>query len=127
MYDIIDLNSRKVAELRDIAKELNIARTDKLKKQELVYAILDEQAFTTSAKAKADGDDGDKKESGKKPDRYWSGTTTRCCQERIEALKKMRPKTRPLQKTKEMVAGTTKQSVVTAKGALNLVETDLKR
>ena len=45
---------------------------------------------------------------------------------KIEALKKMRPKTRPLQKTKEMVAGTTKQSVVTAKGALNLVETDLK-
>ncbi|HCZ08525.1 MAG TPA: transcription termination factor Rho, partial [Flavobacteriales bacterium] len=65
MYDIIDLNSRKVAELRDIAKELNIARTDKLKKQELVYAILDEQALTTSAKAKADGDDGDKKESSK--------------------------------------------------------------
>ena len=40
MYDIIDLNSRKVAELRDIAKELNIARVDKLKKQELVYACL---------------------------------------------------------------------------------------
>ena len=49
MYDIIDLNSRKVAELRDIAKELNIARVDKLKKQELVYAILDEQAVNTSA------------------------------------------------------------------------------
>ena len=49
MYDIIDLNSRKVAELRDIAKKLNIARVDKLKKQELVYAILDEQAVNTSA------------------------------------------------------------------------------
>ena len=49
MDDIIDLNSRKVAELRDIAKELNIARVDKLKKQELVYAILDEQAVNTSA------------------------------------------------------------------------------
>ena len=66
MYDIIDLNSRKVAELRDIAKELNIARTDKLKKQELVYAILDEQAVTTSAKAKTEGE-GTKKEDGKKP------------------------------------------------------------
>ena len=49
MYDIIDLNSRKVAELRDIAKKLNIARVDKLKKQELVYAILDEQAVNTSS------------------------------------------------------------------------------
>ena len=63
MYDIIDLNSRKVAELRDIAKELNIARTDKLKKQELVYAILDEQAVSTSAKAKQGGDDTKKKEA----------------------------------------------------------------
>ena len=63
MYDIIDLNSRKVAELRDIAKELNIARTDKLKKQELVYAILDEQAVSTSAKAKQGGDDAKKKEA----------------------------------------------------------------
>ena len=49
MYDIIDLNSRLVADLRDIAKKLNIARVDKLKKQELVYAILDEQAVNTSA------------------------------------------------------------------------------
>ena len=49
MYDIIDLNSRKVAELREIAKKLNIARVDKLKKQELVYAILDEQAVNPSA------------------------------------------------------------------------------
>ena len=58
MYDIIDLNSRKVAELREIAKKLNIARVDKLKKQELVYAILDEQAVNTSSsggEAKAEG------------------------------------------------------------------------
>jgi transcription termination factor Rho len=68
MYDIIDLNNRKVAELRDIAKELNIARTDKLKKQELVYAILDEQAVSTSAKAKANSGD-DKAEETPKPSR----------------------------------------------------------
>ena len=66
MYDIIDLNSRKVAELRDIAKELNIARTDKLKKQELVYAILDEQAVTTSAKAKT-ASDSEEKDKDSKP------------------------------------------------------------
>jgi transcription termination factor Rho len=45
MYDIIELNSKKVAELREIAKELNINKADKLKKQELVYIILDEQAL----------------------------------------------------------------------------------
>jgi len=77
MYDIIDLNSRKVAELRDIAKELNIARVDKLKKQELVYAILDEQAVNTSAsggkkadakpegKADAGSESGDDKPKGR--------------------------------------------------------------
>ncbi len=44
MYDIIELNSKKVADLRDIAKELNVKGAEKLKKQELIYIILDEQA-----------------------------------------------------------------------------------
>ena len=83
MYDIIDLNSRLVAELRDIAKKLNIARVDKLKKQELVYTILDEQAVSKADKPaeKTESKDGDapnrgrgreraaaKKESGSKSD-----------------------------------------------------------
>ena len=45
MYDIIELNGKKVAELREIATTLEIKRVDKLKKQDLVYAILDEQAL----------------------------------------------------------------------------------
>jgi transcription termination factor Rho len=45
MYDIIELNSKKVADLRDIANELNIKKSDKLKKQDLIYKILDEQAI----------------------------------------------------------------------------------
>ena len=48
MYDIIDLNSRLVADLRDIAKKLNIARVDKLK-QELVTPF-DEQAVSKADK-----------------------------------------------------------------------------
>ena len=44
MYDILALNSKKVTELRTIAKELNIKKTDKLKKEDLIYKILDEQA-----------------------------------------------------------------------------------
>jgi transcription termination factor Rho len=45
MYDIEKLNNKKVAELREIAEKLNIQKVDKLKKQELVYKILDEQAM----------------------------------------------------------------------------------
>ena len=48
MYDIEKLNNKKVAELREIADKLNIQKSDKLKKQELVYKILDEQALKPS-------------------------------------------------------------------------------
>ncbi len=49
MYDIIELNSKKVAELREVAKELNIKKAESLKKQDLIYKILDEQAVNPSA------------------------------------------------------------------------------
>jgi len=49
MYDIIELNSKKVTELRDIAKALSISKTESLKKQELIYKILDEQAINPAA------------------------------------------------------------------------------
>ncbi|HRZ77879.1 MAG TPA: Rho termination factor N-terminal domain-containing protein, partial [Bacteroidales bacterium] len=45
MYDIISLNSKKVAELKEIAKELNISKYEKLLKQDLIYKILDTQAL----------------------------------------------------------------------------------
>jgi transcription termination factor Rho len=45
MYDIIELNEKLVNELRDIAKELNIDKFDSLKKQDLIYKILDHQAL----------------------------------------------------------------------------------
>ena len=44
MYDILELNNKLVAELKDIAKELEVKGFDKLKKQDLVYQILDQQA-----------------------------------------------------------------------------------
>ncbi len=53
MYDIIELSGLKVAELREIAKELKIKRTESIKKQDLIYRILDEQAVQPApAKAK---------------------------------------------------------------------------
>ena len=45
MYDIIELNSKLVSDLRDIAKQLNIPKVDKLLKQDLIYQILDHQAL----------------------------------------------------------------------------------
>lgn len=44
MYDIVELNAKLVNELREIAKKLEIPRFDSMKKNELVYKILDEQA-----------------------------------------------------------------------------------
>ncbi len=50
MYDILELNSKKVAELRQIARALQVKRSDSLKKQELIYKILDEQAVKPVSK-----------------------------------------------------------------------------
>jgi len=48
MYDIIELNGRALNELRDIANELNIPKFETLKKQDLIYKILDFQAINPS-------------------------------------------------------------------------------
>ena len=48
MYDIIELNNKLVGELRDIAKSLDIPKYEALKKQELIYKILDQQAIKPS-------------------------------------------------------------------------------
>ncbi|HPH82229.1 MAG TPA: transcription termination factor Rho [Flavobacteriales bacterium] len=45
MYDILELNAKLVGELREIALKLNIPKAEALKKQDLVYRILDEQAL----------------------------------------------------------------------------------
>lgn len=44
MYDIVELNSKSLAELKDIAKELKISKTETLKKQDIIFKILDSQA-----------------------------------------------------------------------------------
>ncbi len=45
MYDIVELNSKLVAELRAIAKILDIPKSEKLAKKDLIYKILDQQAL----------------------------------------------------------------------------------
>jgi transcription termination factor Rho len=44
MYDILELNQKLLPELREIAKGLQIKRVESLKKQDLIYKILDQQA-----------------------------------------------------------------------------------
>ena len=49
MYDIIELNNKLVGELKEIAKSLNLPKYEALKKQELIYKILDHQAINPPA------------------------------------------------------------------------------
>lgn len=48
MYDIIELNNKLLEELKDIARQLNIPKYDAMKKQDLIYQILDYQALNPS-------------------------------------------------------------------------------
>lgn len=52
MYDIIELNKLLVADLRQIAKDLKIKRVESLRKQDLIYKILDQQAISAAEKKK---------------------------------------------------------------------------
>jgi len=61
MLDILELNNKKLVELRQIAKDLGIRRVESFKKQDLIYRILDEQAIQESERKK-------KPESSKKND-----------------------------------------------------------
>lgn len=45
-YNILELNEKLIDDLKGIAKELGIKKVDALKKEDLVYKILDEQAIS---------------------------------------------------------------------------------
>ena len=53
MYNIIQLNDKEVSELQSIAIELGIKNAESMKKDELVYGILDEQAIANASKKAA--------------------------------------------------------------------------
>jgi len=65
MYDILELNKKLLAELRDVAKELKIKRVESFKKQDLIYKILDTQAIVVS-ESKAAKKEAPRKESPRK-------------------------------------------------------------
>jgi len=55
MYDILELNKKLLPELKEIAKELDIKKAEALKKQDLIYRILDQQAINASLEDKNKG------------------------------------------------------------------------
>ncbi|OQC45898.1 MAG: hypothetical protein BWX59_00871 [Bacteroidetes bacterium ADurb.Bin028] len=59
MYDIIELNSKLLPELKEIAKDLGIHKVDAFRKSDLIYKILDVQAI------KAAEQEADKKKQSK--------------------------------------------------------------
>ncbi|MDA3891029.1 MAG: transcription termination factor Rho [Salinivirgaceae bacterium] len=69
MYDILELNKKLVPELKEIAKNLKVKKLETLRKQDLIYKILDQQAIDASKTKKAPkkGSD-DKTEMGKSID-----------------------------------------------------------
>jgi len=62
MYDIVELNGKLVADLRQIAKEFNIPKHEKMVKKDLIYKILDHQALNPTKEIL----DAEKKNSAKK-------------------------------------------------------------
>jgi transcription termination factor Rho len=54
MYDILELNKKLLPELKEIAKQLNVKKSELLRKQDLIYKILDEQAIMATESKKAD-------------------------------------------------------------------------
>jgi len=52
MYDILELNKKLVSELKEIAKELKIKKVETLRKQDLIYKILDQQAISATENKK---------------------------------------------------------------------------
>lgn len=57
MYDIIELNGKLLTELKQIAKDLNIKGANNLKKQDLIYKILDHQALNPPKDSKKEQKD----------------------------------------------------------------------
>ena len=49
MYDILELNTKLLTELREIAKSMGIKRVETMKKQDLIFKILDQQAIKAFA------------------------------------------------------------------------------
>src|SRR6056297_2851972 len=106
MYDILELNKKLVSELRQIAKELNVKRADSLKKQDLIYKILDQQAINATSEVKPEKKSLGRKRISDKPkstSRDDQKKDTRPSKERVKPENKQKEqKTSPDVKEKEV-------------------------
>lgn len=95
MYDILQLNQKTVAELKEIAKELEISKYQKLKKEDLIYTILDQQAITpkkvTAAVKQTESKKDDKKSVGR-PKKSQSNTQNKKSSSKDSSTSKESPK-----------------------------------
>ena len=96
MYNIIQLNDKDLSELQVIAKEIGIKKTDSLKKEDLVYKILDEQAIAGATKKVA---------------------ADKLKEERKEEQKKKRSRVAPAKKDNKVVSATKEGEAEKAKEA----------
>ncbi len=96
MYNIIQLNDKDLSELQVIAKELGIKKTDSLKKEDLVYKMLDEQAIAGATKKVA---------------------ADKLKEERKEEQKKKRSRVAPAKKDNKVVSATKEGEAEKAKEA----------
>ena len=96
MYNIIQLNDKNLSELQVIAKELGIKKTDSLKKEDLVYKILDEQVIAGATKKVA---------------------ADKLKEERKEEQKKKRSRVAPAKKDNKVVSATKEGEAEKAKEA----------
>jgi transcription termination factor Rho len=67
MFQIADLKSKKLPELQEIAKGLNVPKFKQLRKLDLVYKILDLQATNPEVVKNLESDPADKKENNPIP------------------------------------------------------------
>ena len=67
MYDILELKKKKLQELQEIAKKLEIDNISNIKKIDLIYQILDKQATSPSDKSRSS----EKKQEEVNKDRFF--------------------------------------------------------
>jgi transcription termination factor Rho len=69
MYDILELSKMLVPELREIAKQLEVKKAETLKKQDLIYKILDQQAIdATEVRSSSMTDPSSQQQNNSAPD-----------------------------------------------------------
>lgn len=93
MYNIIELNDKLLSDLKQIAKDMGIKKIDSLKKEDLVYRILDQQAIDLAGKKVASEKEKAEKAPRKRKDSSLEKKETKPAAKNLP--KKEKPKVQP--------------------------------